>query len=147
MMLKALARFTMLLAIIPVPLTASGQATSPSHVDRSTPSRSAPSSATSQGEGGLSAKTDCNDGPCEDQQPRVLVTLPAPAPVPWRLHDRIAWAANLAVVIAGFIGIIIALSTLKKIERNGYDVLSTRIRVKRSSQAMIAVRQWLWPQQ
>jgi hypothetical protein len=37
--------------------------------------------------------------------------------VPWRLHDRIAWAANLAVVIAGFIGIIIALSTLKKIER------------------------------
>jgi hypothetical protein len=46
-----------------------------------------------------------------------MVSIPAPAPVPWKLHDQIAWAANLALVFAGFIGIILALSTLKKIER------------------------------
>jgi hypothetical protein len=116
-MLKALARVTMLLAIIQAPLTVFGQATNPSDVHRPTPSLSTPSSATSPAKGGPSAKTDCNGGPCEDQQPRIMVSIPAPAPVPWKLHDRIAWAANLVLVIAGFIGIILALSTLKKIER------------------------------
>jgi hypothetical protein len=121
-MLKALATVTMLLAIIQAPLTLSGQATNPSDVHRptpssSTPSSATPSSATSPAKGGPSAKTDCNGGPCEDQQPRIMVSIPAPAPVPWKLHDRIAWAANLVLAIAGFIGIILALSTLKKIER------------------------------
>ena len=34
--------------------------------------------------------------------------------------------------------------TLRRIERSGYDVFSTRIRVPRSRQALIALRQWLW---
>jgi phytoene synthase len=34
--------------------------------------------------------------------------------------------------------------TLKRIERNGYDVFTTRVRVPRPRQAMIALRQWLW---
>jgi hypothetical protein len=33
------------------------------------------------------------------------------------LHDRIAWAAYLALAIVGYIGIMLAVSTLKKIER------------------------------
>jgi len=33
------------------------------------------------------------------------------------LHDRIAWAANLVLVILGYAGILLAISTLKKIER------------------------------
>jgi len=33
--------------------------------------------------------------------------------------------------------------TLRRIERGGYDVLTTRIRVSRPTQAMIALRQWL----
>jgi len=35
--------------------------------------------------------------------------------------------------------------TLRRIERSGYDVFSGRARVSRPRQAMIAVRQWLWP--
>ncbi|MFI5179280.1 MAG: phytoene/squalene synthase family protein [Vicinamibacterales bacterium] len=35
--------------------------------------------------------------------------------------------------------------TLRRIERCGYDVFTTRTRVPRARQAMIAVRQWLWP--
>jgi phytoene synthase len=35
--------------------------------------------------------------------------------------------------------------TLRRIERNGYDVFRGRVRVQRPMQAFIAVRQWLWP--
>jgi phytoene synthase len=35
--------------------------------------------------------------------------------------------------------------TLRRIERNGYDVFTARVRVRRPMQAGIALRQWLWP--
>ena len=34
--------------------------------------------------------------------------------------------------------------TLTRIERGGYDVFTTRVRVPRPRQALIAMRQWLW---
>jgi len=34
--------------------------------------------------------------------------------------------------------------TLESIERRGYDVFTTRVRVRRPRQAFIALRQWLW---
>jgi 15-cis-phytoene synthase len=34
---------------------------------------------------------------------------------------------------------------LNRIERNGYDVFTARARVPRPRQALIALRQWLWP--
>jgi phytoene/squalene synthetase len=34
--------------------------------------------------------------------------------------------------------------TLRRIERGGYDVFRTRVRVPRPQQALIAMRQWLW---
>jgi hypothetical protein len=46
----------------------------------------------------------------------VIVTLPAPAPVEWPLHDRILWGALLVLVFLGYAGVMLALSTLKKIE-------------------------------
>jgi phytoene synthase len=35
--------------------------------------------------------------------------------------------------------------TLRRIERSGYDVFTTRTRVPRPQQALIAMRQWVWP--
>jgi phytoene synthase len=35
--------------------------------------------------------------------------------------------------------------TLRRIERSGYDVFTARARVPRPKQALIALRQWLWP--
>ena len=35
--------------------------------------------------------------------------------------------------------------TLRRIERSGYDVFTARARVPRPQQALIALRQWLWP--
>jgi hypothetical protein len=61
---------------------------------------------------------DCNGVPCEEQQPHVIVTLPAPVPVQWQLHDRILWGALLALVFMAYAGVMLAVSTLKKIERH-----------------------------
>lgn len=36
--------------------------------------------------------------------------------------------------------------TLRRIERSGYDVFTRRTRVPKPRQALIALRQWLWPQ-
>jgi len=36
-------------------------------------------------------------------------------------------------------------ATLRRIERQGYDVFSARVRVARPRQALIAIRQWLFP--
>ena len=35
--------------------------------------------------------------------------------------------------------------TLRRIERSGYDVFTTRTRVPRPKQALIALKQWLLP--
>ena len=35
--------------------------------------------------------------------------------------------------------------TLERIEESGYDVFTARVRVPRPRQALIALRQWLWP--
>jgi 15-cis-phytoene synthase len=35
--------------------------------------------------------------------------------------------------------------TLETIERRGYDVFSERVRIRRPRQALIALRQWIWP--
>jgi hypothetical protein len=48
----------------------------------------------------------------------VIVTLPPQPPQPWLLRDRISWGAYLVLALVGYVGILLALSTLKKIERN-----------------------------
>ena len=117
MRLKGLVLFVLLVAIAPASLPAFGQTT-----DLPTPKRSASplvtsSSPASQTAGGPASKGDCNGGPCEDQQPRVVVTLPAPAPETWSWHDRIQWAANMMLAVVGYVGIMVALQVMRKIER------------------------------
>jgi hypothetical protein len=62
-------------------------------------------------------KPDCNGGPCEDQAPRSITVQPPPAPIVWTLHERILWGAYLVLAILGYAGIMMAVSTLRKIER------------------------------
>lgn len=66
---------------------------------------------------GAVPKTDCQSGPCDYQPPRITIATPAPAPAPWPLQERIAWGANILLALLGYAGIMIALSVLKKIER------------------------------
>jgi hypothetical protein len=104
MMLKGLAVFAVFLALSPVLLFAQAN--------------SQPSATTTQRQPQTKQLPDCNGAPCEEQQqPHLIVTLPAPAPVQWPLHDRILWGALLALVFIAYAGVMLAVSTLKKIER------------------------------
>jgi hypothetical protein len=111
MMFKDLAKLALLIAIVQAPALVSAQASDPSDSGQLTPPTST-HAPKAQG------RPDCNGVPCEDQQPRVIVNLPPPAPTPWALHDRIAWAAYLTLAILGYVGVMLAVSTLKKVERN-----------------------------
>ena len=48
-------------------------------------------------------------------------------------------------LVAAEIMRVVYAETLTRIERSGYDVFTTRARVPRPRQALIALRQWLWP--
>jgi 15-cis-phytoene synthase len=54
-------------------------------------------------------------------------------------------AADRRRLVAAEIMRAVYFEILNRIERNGYDVFSARTRVPRPRQALIALRQWLWP--
>jgi len=54
------------------------------------------------------------------QPPHITVaTPPPPQEAVWSFHEKILWAAQLVLVIVGYAGILLGLSLLKKIERQG----------------------------
>jgi hypothetical protein len=134
MMLKGSAIFAVLLAMAQPPAAAIGQATNNSgangqasplstpanqpSVNWHTPPLSLPSAAP-QDTGSPAAIPDCNGVPCEYPTPHITIANPAPVPAtdPWPYHERIAWIANLVLAFVGYAGVILAVSTLKKIER------------------------------
>jgi hypothetical protein len=117
MIFKGLAIFAVLFAITQATASVFGQATDQSGSSRQTPSLSTSSGTAPQSTGGPTAKTDCEGVSCNDRQPRITVANPAPTPAAWPLRNRIAWGANLMLVILGYAGIMLAVSLLKKIER------------------------------
>jgi hypothetical protein len=107
--MKRLARFAVLLAVMLAPATvAAGLQKLPA----STSSTAAPPIAASSTSGAENA-----GGVHDSQPPHITVVNPFPTVLPWSLHEQIAWGANLVLVILGYVGIMMALSLLKKIER------------------------------
>lgn len=53
----------------------------------------------------------------EHPTPRITVVDPPRQAPPWDWKDRIAWGANIVLVLLGYAGIMMALSLLRKIER------------------------------
>jgi len=49
--------------------------------------------------------------------PQIVVTAPPTQAGPWTWHDKVLWGANLVLVILGYIGVVLALKTLKNIQR------------------------------
>jgi hypothetical protein len=81
-------------------------------------------------------QADCNGVPCDQKQ--IIVTLP-PQPVqPWLLRERISWGAYLLLALVGYAGVMIALSTLKKIERNTVLAETAAQAALNASQAALA---------
>ena len=122
MILKGLAIFAVLTTLAPMPASLSAQATTrPATAQTATHPAAAqktmspyPAPAPTQAE----ARPDCNGVPCEYQEPKTIFVPSAPAPTIWTLHDKILWGAYLVLAILGYVGIMLAVSTLKKIERN-----------------------------
>jgi hypothetical protein len=49
--------------------------------------------------------------------PQIIVTAPPAAPSAWTWHDRVLWGANIVLVILGYVGVLLALKTLKHIQK------------------------------
>ncbi|MGD0156879.1 MAG: hypothetical protein ABSB50_12320 [Terracidiphilus sp.] len=129
MILKKLAIAAVFLTLALAPAAFAGQAGIPSSsTHQAKPSAGVPSTA-APGASGPSApgaapnqsnpapRTDCPGGNCDTQLPHITIATPAPAPAPWPMQERIAWAANLILVLIAYVGITLALSALRKIER------------------------------
>jgi hypothetical protein len=127
-------RFFVLLVAIPLytalPLSLMGQEAKSAEAGHTNAA-----AATRNGAGGLPATSSLpatldltadqsgigsNENPAthEDHpQPRITIANPPPAPLAWPLRDRISWGANLLLAFVGYAGILLALGTLRKIER------------------------------
>ena len=69
--------------------------------------------------GGTASDAGAGGSDGVDYQPAHISVATPPAPEPsssWPWQDRIAWAANLVLVVLGYAGILLAISMLKKIE-------------------------------
>jgi hypothetical protein len=149
MVIRGFAVCALLLAISQACVPGLGQAASPTSDRRANANpasanrASAQASSTApQATAGTAGGADCNGGPCEEQQqPRMIVNLPPPAPVTWPLHDRILWAAYLVLAILGYVGIMLALSTLKKIERQTAVAEDASSAAKESAHAALLIAQ------
>jgi len=67
---------------------------------------------------GTSPDADSAAGANANQTPQIIVNPPAP-PVPeWGWREQGAWAASIVLAVLGYVGIMLALRTLKKIDQH-----------------------------
>jgi len=62
-------------------------------------------------------ETDCGGAPCPATPAHISIATPAPAAGPWPWQERISWAANLLLMLMSYPALIMAVSLLRKIER------------------------------
>ncbi len=74
------------------------------------PAPSAPASNPAQ-------HTDCEGGNCDATPAHITIATPAPAPAPWPLQERIAWAANLILILIVYVAAMLGIPALRKIAR------------------------------
>jgi len=60
---------------------------------------------------------DSNQPRDPNQAPQIVVTSPPVQQSPWTWHDKVLWGAELVLVILGYLGVFLALRTLKNIQR------------------------------
>jgi hypothetical protein len=122
MRLKGLAIFAVMLALTQAPAADAAQTGGPGGVNRPAPPVAAPSANNPQETASPSPKTEREGGIQEIHPSHISVANPPPAARPgWTWQEKVSWAANLVLVIMGYAGIMLALSLLKKIDRQtGY---------------------------
>ena len=104
-----------LLICAQLPLLGSAQA--PSDAASTPQSRSAAGRAAAPG-ATSNSEADSTAGANANQTPQIIVNPPAP-PVPeWGWREQGAWAASIVLAILGYVGIMLALRTLKRIDQH-----------------------------
>jgi hypothetical protein len=148
---KAMATFALLMAI-PLAHPQTQVTSGAKNSNNSGTSHSAQAQSPSSGATAASAtnpaaspalRPDCQGGSCDFQPAHITIATPAPAPAPWPLQDRIAWGANVLLALLGYAGIMLALSTLKKIERQTKYVETAATAAAESAQAALLHAQFI----
>jgi hypothetical protein len=105
------------------PGAAPGSASAPRSSSPRPPSSTAPaaspgeSQAAQPGAAAPNTGTECVGAGCDLPTPHISIATPAPAPAPWPWQQRVAWGANIVLVVLAYIAIMMALSLLRKIGR------------------------------
>ncbi len=89
---------------------------------QSPPGTSAPTTHPSQAAGHVATAPTLIENPTALEPsaastPQIIVTAPPTTPSAWTWHDRVLWGANLVLVILGYVGVLLALKTLKHIQK------------------------------
>ena len=121
MNLKGLAITAVLLTLMHAPTAADAQANNRAGAKGQTPPVSTTTTTTAPATSNPAPNIQPESVASTEPAPRITVANPPPTPLEWALHDKIAWAATIVLAIVGWGGILLALSLLKKIDRQtGY---------------------------
>ncbi len=118
LMSKPLAFLFLLLAAAPWPVFASGQDVQEAQSTPSTPSstyrpaQTSPRPAVATLPQGQPAPASAPATP-----PQIVVTSPPASPAAWTWHDQVLWGAEIVLVVLGYTAVVLALRTLKNIQR------------------------------
>ncbi|MGA7109647.1 MAG: hypothetical protein WBV28_14600 [Terracidiphilus sp.] len=88
--------------------------------------------------------TDTNAAPDESApstQPQIIVNPPAPAPTVWGWREQVTWGATIVLAVLGYVGILLALRTLKSIDKHLQSGSSTTQAAMDSASAALALAQ------
>ena len=80
-------------------------------VTRTTPKPSPPPD-------GSSTATPGSEETPTSNQPQIIVNPPAPPPEEWGWRQQLTWGATIVLAVLGYVGIMLALRTLKSIDRH-----------------------------
>jgi hypothetical protein len=137
-----------LLAFAQLPVQVTAQASGDSGTEHPRPAaRTSPATAQSAGKlpGQSSGTPDPNpaseEAASSSQPPQIIVNPPAPAPAQWEWHDRVAWGAGIVLAVLGYAGIMLALRTLKSIDRHLESGTATAEAAVGSANAALALAQ------
>ena len=136
-----MAIFAMLLALSQASAAVAAQTSNHAGANPPTPPISATSLPAPQETASPAPKTDGEGGIRDIQPPHISVANPSPAPLTWSVREQITWAANLVLVILGYVGIMMAVSLLKKIDRQtGYAETAAEAAAASSHAALITAQ-------
>lgn len=121
LMFRRLAFLSLVTVIVLLPASGRGQADDESAPRPTTSAtkalQSAPKTTAKPTSEPGTLQTDTGAAQGSTPAPQQIVVTPAPQVSSWTWHDKVLWGANLVLVILGYIGVVLAVRTLRNIER------------------------------